>query len=484
MRRTRELAVAGSLLIASLALAVTMPASVPAAAVPVDQPTTGMSASTQWNTAFSTKRHPLVESMDFAGHPLDVAFDNQGAVWTIGEFGMQIIRAKGTEPLGRFTAVKTYHNGPELIGWTRPFNNGLRMYDPNLEPRASTSSLGESIIHTGGEIWALYGGNQPHPVDSPYVPGNHSLLVRVATTAPYAMCVVPLPGDNNQAIGLAYDSARDRVWFTESEADGLQAGDYSRIGWVKASGLGSQCLNELDYGGHPGYSEAVNASKRATAQAVINDLRCTSGEGAAADCVHLVGKTLPTGAAHVVYDAGLDALWISNWASGELVKYSIAGNTFVTYDAPSSPMAWPNGPVWWQIAVRGDAVFVNEYEGNRLLRFDKSSKRWSAISTPTVGPSSKVETHSITRAGNKLWFTASNEHQNPTGTTLLGYVDLDAWAQGSAVTSVYPLSGSDLAYQPVRNGKLHSLRGLDVAADGRIAVTNHGDLETLVLTPK
>lgn len=448
----------------------------PAATLPATVP--GTWKQVPWSRAFTAVSHRLehAPSNDAGGHPLDTVMDRTGAPWTVGEFSMALTRGTTGGDVERVNLpLKQYTTGGKFTGWTKPFSS-------TWGGTSSSSEIGESIVDAGHSIWTGFGGQQAREAGT----NNHSLLMRVDVNDPTNVCVVPLPGYNNEVIGLAYDSVRDRIWFVEGEGDHLRAGNYSTLGWVKATGLDGNCLNDLDYGGNPALTEAQDARVQAAASRRINALACTraqeqSGTG---NCVHHATSDLAPGGTHLVYDQEDDVMWINNWAdrNGILSSFDPATGRVTTYPAPPANL---DLPIIWQIAVDGDAVYVNEYEGNRILRMNKTTGTWSALNVPTglvADNPGAVETHSIAISGRQMWFTISDEDYSERSTAL-GYVNLDDWAAGKASGTIFtgwntlPMA----ADAPAKNA--HSLRGLDVIGD-RIAVTDHGDMATVVLTRK
>ncbi len=435
-----------------------------------------------WTTAPFTADFTATQSSPtngfFAGQGLDVAFDKTGAAWGIGEFAMHATRAQGSTATTHQLPLKSYGNWQ----WTKPFRSLL-----NGGQHSESSDLGESVIVASGAVWFAQGGGQQAGLTD-----NHSILTRMSTTAPYAACQIPIPGDNQHLIGLAHDTKRNRIWFATSEGP-----DGSKLGWVKASGLGTRCQNGLDYGGNPALTVEENDTLRASAQVTVNSLRCTPTQdlSAATNCVHMVDVSMPTGAAHLAYDVAGDALWMTNWADRKLRRFEPATGVLTGYPAPSSPYTGPTffGATPWQIAANATHVFVNEYAGHRLLAFDKAAGTWSAIDVPLdllgVDPLD-VQTHSLTLRGDSLWFTVANEGSSAgvaakaslsgansvgEGRTAAGRVSLSSWAAGSPQATLYTfdsLPGS------------HSFRGIDVNAAGQIALADAPDHATVVLTPR
>ena len=465
MKFTRRLGLLASALVLPLLPACSAAQEAPAPASVAVKPAamkTAVGWKTQrWSSAFKAKSYRLAPApqIDFAGHPLDVEYDRYGAAWTVGEFGQQLTRIAG----GKLTRI----NVPRGGGLSEP-------HASSWGGHSTSSELVEAVEVAGDSVWATYGGTQN--ATAPL--SNHSLLVRVSTRAPFSTCVVPLPGGNNEVIGLAYDPKRKRVYFAEAEGDHLVSGAYSKIGWVKASGLGSRCQNNLNYG------RGEDAATRARAQASINGLACTPAQerSATANCVHTVTRSMPTGAAHLSYDAFSDALWVSNWARDVLTKIDLKTNNVSTYPLPSSGMDWP---LSWRLAVERDAVYLNQYNANRLLRFDKRTAKWSTITVPVAkmgGSPSSVQTHSIIVAQGRLYFTIGDEDYAP-GKTALGYVDLAQWKAGRTAGVLYTGWETLPMHRNAPAKNEHSLRGL--AMRGKtLAVTDHGDMATVVLIPR
>lgn len=437
--------------------------------------------SKPWSSAFTSTGYRIehAPTADFAGHPLDVTFDPTGAAWTVGEFGMQVTRGYGGA-IGRVDLpLKTYLDaGGNLLGWTAPFSSTWGRY-------TATSELGEAIISTPGAVWASYGGQ----LDVKAPATNYSLLVRISTTAPYDACQIPLPGGNSEALGLAYDPARDRVHFAQSLGDqGTHV--QSTLGWVPNTDLGALCQNDLDYGGNPALTPEQNTAIRNAAAQSIASLRCTAAQEAAArrgentPCVHVTTRALSSGATHLGYDAKTDSLWVTNWFTNTLSQVSLKTGNAVVFRPP--PALRGTTPGSWQIAVADDAVYVNEYGGNRLLRFTKKTRTWSATKSPTTALGTRkrnaIQTHSIHLDGNRLWFTVSDEDYDP-GITGLGYVDVRKWAKGKPKGVVFTGWNTLAMRSNAPKANHHSFRGIDVLGN-QVAVTDHGDMQTLVLTMK
>lgn len=411
-----------------------------------------------WSADFTATRARDTAGFSLAGHPLDVAFTPDGGAWGVGEFGMQATRAQGSTLTKHNIPLKTYVQDGQLVGWTQPFQslaNGQA---------ASSSDLGESVLSAAGAVWVAQGGGQEKSLTD-----NASILTRISTSTGES-CAIPIPGDNVNLIGLAHDTKRNRIYFATSEGEG------SRLGWVKASGLKTRCQNGLDYGGNPTLSAEENAALRANAQTVVDSLKCTPSQdlSIATNCVHMVPTPMPTGAAHLTYDATGDALWMTNWGDRKLRRFNPNTGNIATYAAPpaSEGVALP---LPWQIASNATHVFMNEYNGNRLLAYNKVAKTWAVVPTPTDAlgvESSQVQTHSITLAGDRLWFTVSDEDGN--AKTAVGWVDVKRWAAGAPIGVLYT------GFESLP-GDAHSFRGLDVNAAGTVALADSLARSTVLL---
>jgi hypothetical protein len=437
-----------------------------------------------WNTLFTAKQHSVAGNI-LLGHPLDITFDSAGTVWSIGEFAMSLAKVSNTT-LSSHRILSPLLNGT----YPAPFVNSIQSAHPQSgDPTAiapfaysASSELGERIIRAGNYVWATQGGTQFIGTDKTGV-YNHSLLIRVNTANPMDVCLVPVPGDNNQVIGVAYDPVRHRVWFTQSAGDHLTSpwAKQSMLSWVKADASGRLCQSTLDF------------NNRAGAATTINSLKCTAAQesDANADCVHTVkdrsvipGPDLLEGAGHLTYDETSDCLWIVDYATRFLYRYDIDTDRArrIRMPAPGAGASSPYlGAVAWQVEANANAVFINEYIGNRLLRLDKAklgiSNPWFAIQLPV---STAVQTHSLALRGSKLWFTISDETptENLAPRSRIGYVDVNQWEAGN-VTGRMLIQWDTL---PHPYG-VHSFRG--IAANGaRLAVTDDGNRSIVVLTAK
>ncbi len=429
-----------------------------------------------WNTMFSATTYETW-LRPATGSPLDVTFDSLGDIWQVGEFS---------------TAIASVQNG-ELTDFDTPIDQtwdpGLGVFEPvtpyafsgdGTDTATSMSELGERVIDTGSAIWYTQGGGFFYSGSFP----NHSRLVRFdyadaddpTDPAEGLMCALEVPGNNNQVIGVAYDKGNNRVWFTES-----RPGRASALDWFVDDGS-IPCDNDLDYS-NQGAVDAVAAANQ-----------CATDTQTA--CLHEISLPPSAGAAgQITVDPWSGYVWFVDYTGHVLNRYPLGGGTVQSFPLPATmetPLLYGGFP--WQIRADANAVYVNLYKDNQLLRFNKDMPATtcerlragenpciSELLLPMFGPD--VRTHSIALAGGKLWFTIANESDgpdDPTGSTF-GYINIASWARNRP-TGVY---FDNLARLGVpRPNDHHSFRGIDVTASGNIALADMGYDEIVALSPK
>jgi sugar lactone lactonase YvrE len=405
------------------------------------------------------------------GSGLDVTFASNGDIWEVGEFGTAAAQVAG--------GVLTEHAAP----LHRRFNGTTGRYEPTkpfrsnfgAHPPTEVSGLVERVIDTGTAIWWVQGGGH---VDT----GNHSRLIRFdrtgtddpATADDDRLCAVHVPGDMNHAVGLAYDPATDRVWFSEAARPGRPAA----VGWF----LDAQapCSNDLDYQ-DPAALAAVDAA-----------MTCSSP--ADTQCIHRIDLPASAGLpGHLAVDADDGYLWIVSIVGDVLSRLPLAGGTVESFPLPMPVRGGFFRGFPWQIRVDDDAVYLNEYSDNQLLRFDKAAPPSTCSTlvsgaTPCISelflPMANPEdnAHSIALRDGRLWFTMTSESRSPLDPTgsYVGYVDTASWAAGAPTGVIY----DDLAALGPPPERHHwSVRGIEVDDDGRVALAEMGRA-ILLLTPR
>ncbi|HEU5219958.1 MAG TPA: hypothetical protein VFU23_14960, partial [Gemmatimonadales bacterium] len=150
--------------------------------------------------------------------PLALARDGRGRLWINEEFHLQL---------------KTFDPGsaaaPAAVDLPHPADPGpfAVFFDelfgvPDVDQRTQTSVLGESIlVDPGGRVWFSEGGGFLYELtaDGKKVYPNHSRIIRYDPEAG-SFRVYNVPGDRNEAVGVAWDAARGRIWFAEGGRQG------------------------------------------------------------------------------------------------------------------------------------------------------------------------------------------------------------------------------------------------------------------------
>ncbi len=428
-------------------------------------------SSRTWSTDFTSAYYDT-QARPTTGDALDVTFDSAGGIWQLGEFSYGIAHVAG--------GALTHHDVPTARAWNpssglyervTPFGSGLSGNPRNV----AYTELGERVIDTGSAVWFTQGGGL-------FFTGvaNYSRIVRfdrngvdsAATPDDDRMCAIHVPGDNAAVIGIASDG--QRIWFLESSRKVL--------GWLDPATFAWPCNNFLDYGN----AQAVQAAETAN--------RCTSPTQQG--CIHEIALPASAGfPAHVVVDATDGYVWFStfaNFGSGNVVgRYPLAGGNVETFPLPDSIGTTLAHGFPWQIRVDAEAVYLNEYGDNDLIRFDKHGSSCTAlvngqnpcmkeIHVPVRSPD--VAMHSIDLVGTRLWFTLANEAGGAVdrSASTFGYVDVAAWKAG-APTGVLYIGLETLG--DLSAGRYHSFRGIDVTPQGQVALADMRTDEVIRLDP-
>ncbi|HVE82689.1 MAG TPA: hypothetical protein VND93_07565 [Myxococcales bacterium] len=167
--------------------------------------------------------------------PLAIARDGRGRLWINEEFHNQM---KAFDPASG--------GAPAAIALPRPPDPGpfAVFFDElfgvqNVDVQTQTSELGESaIVDPAGFVWFSEGGGFFYELtsDGKKVHPNHSRILRY-DPASGSFRVYNVPGDRNEAVGLAWDAARGRIWFAEGGRQGggaITGFDPERTPWDNA----------------------------------------------------------------------------------------------------------------------------------------------------------------------------------------------------------------------------------------------------------
>lgn len=437
--------------------------------------------STQsWSSAYNASSYDTTRVLG-TGSPLDITVDSSGDVWSLGEFSTAIAQVHqgavaGHEvPIGRTWTPSSGRYVP-----SQPFGNPL-----GANSASNVTALGERVIDTGSAIWFTQGGELFSTVGSGGQPLNHSRIVRfdrTGTDSPSTeyddrLCAVHVPGDNNQVIGIDYDHATNRVYFVESHS-GSGSGT-SSLDWFVDDGS-VPCSNTLNY-----------QDSAAVAAASATNLCATPSQ---TGCIHRIDVPSSAGSlSHVTVDAASGYAWLVDFTGRVLSRYPLSGGSVESFPLPKPIGGGYFGGFPWQVRANANAVYLNEYGDNRLVRFDKSVANptvacatldanganpcMSAILVPMAGPD--VNVHSIALTGDKLWFTVSNESGAPAtlDESTFGYVNLAAWANGTP-TGVQFTGLATLGL--LGPNQHHAFRGIEVGSNGKVAVADmSGEVEVL-----
>jgi streptogramin lyase len=131
--------------------------------------------------------------------PLAVAADGARGVWVNEEFHTQL---KTLEPSRQWTQ----RDLPQAAG------PGIFAQTVFGDTPSHIATLGEAItVDPGGRIWLTESG--PGPYSGPYA--NHSRIIGFDPVSS-KLDVYAVPGDDNGVIGIGWDEARRRLWFTQA----------------------------------------------------------------------------------------------------------------------------------------------------------------------------------------------------------------------------------------------------------------------------
>jgi hypothetical protein len=426
------------------------------------------------------------------GAPLDVTYDSTGDVWSVGESSTGIAQVDGgtlTHHEAPYALVRNPTSG--VLERTRPFGavlgNGL----------GAPSGLTERVVDTGSAMWWIQGGTDGQD--------NHSRLIRLdrtisddpATVADERMCAVHVPGDDNQVWGLAYDPATNRVWFSEQPSSGQAAVSWFIDGTVP-------CSNQLVYDRWEqqtvnGATTWVDVANREVVMAAGEANRCTATR--TTNCIHRIALD-GIGSPGPIVVEGHD-LWIVSFTGSHLSRLPASATSaaeLVRYPLPQPTRGSWFGGFPWQLRADAGAVYLVEFSDNQLLRLDRTRAAADAGGecTAATGPTrpanpciaeltlpmgnDNIAAHSVALRDGRLWFTVGSlgRISPPTGdAAYLGYVDTASWAAGDPTGVIYPVA----PLGPAPDRMHRSLGGIEVRADGQIAVAEYGG-EILVLTPR
>jgi streptogramin lyase len=164
--------------------------------------------------AFFTYRHVDVpRSPRPHASPLAIAIDDRSRVVVNEEFHTQL---KRFDPAAGWEVFDLPQGPAGPIFATELFGAG----------RTDVSMFGESVVvDPSGRAWATEGGWMLHRGAHP----NHSRIVMLEPDGGAAR-IWPVPGNDNSVVGVVYDQASERVWFTQAQRV-QRAGDVEHVAY-------------------------------------------------------------------------------------------------------------------------------------------------------------------------------------------------------------------------------------------------------------
>ncbi|MDX2168400.1 MAG: hypothetical protein SF182_15100 [Deltaproteobacteria bacterium] len=163
---------------------------------------TGVVGTPPAAVAFFTYEHFDVPRTDPDSNPspLAIAVDHRSRVAVVEEFQTQV---KRFDPSAGWQVFDLPQGPTQGIFASELFNGGA----------TRVSLFGEQIIvDPADRIWTTQGGWMLYSGAHP----NHSRVVMIEADGGAAR-IWPVPGDDNSVVGIAYDPASERVWFTQAQ---------------------------------------------------------------------------------------------------------------------------------------------------------------------------------------------------------------------------------------------------------------------------
>lgn len=401
----------------------------------------GISAAAGWSEAYEYSSYPLPVSPHGEGNPLAVQLSDDGRLWINQEFHTAFFFFD--PQANRVSSI------PSPGRATKPFG----MFWNGADIATDISSLGEEVmVDPQGFVWFSEGGG--------FVYGgrntNRSRIIRFDPDAPLAEAyrVYLVPGDRNEVMGLAYDTRRRLVWFTQ-----------------KARGPNPAKLIGFDPDSTPYLSRFSGEDLSG-----IEEFPLPSSADDRWWELSIGQRTYVPG--HIAMDAEGD-LWYSGfWGRGdpdsgqaEIGRVDPDTGSLDTFPLPrtigQSFAAAIVGPGPWsmQFAANGDVVF-NRYFDSTISRFDRSRLGDPACTElaadganpcirdfvlPSIDRQRQTLHSLVVAADQRVWFTLADEWDDSAtpSTASVGYLDaeglptllppLAAFAEG------VPFSGAGIA---------------------------------------
>ncbi len=370
-------------------------------------------------------------------------------VWINGEF-------RGTLPFWDHAdqTVKTIPSYPPPVGTP---------YWGLFNGPTAIVSYGEDVIIGGGRVWITESGTEPPfggiQVDSP----NHGRILAFDEATGTMASVYNIPGNRNGILGVAWDEARGRVWF--SQTGNLTSGEPARLtsfdpneiadddfDYVFAPGPGEVCQNP----GQP-TSRCLNGSASRRCASNRDCMRaaeiCTSP--AQSGCYRdyaLIGDPPVYQAAHIaVHPDG--SIWFTNYSS--ILGSSIArlepeanggAGRLTQYPVSHQPTALPAAPWEIKIAPNSNDVLFAGWQSSKIGRLNYALVEQPQCQTMVSGSGASCEPFELIKRDPSCRNPCIQEFQIPGAwlTEMLGCGGPLQHTRNFQVFSIEPAPSGDL----------------------------------------
>ncbi len=395
-------------------------------------------ASSFWQQGtYTSDFSRLQKASETQGSGLDVTYDAADDVWNSNEFSNTISRVLSTGSAQTKYADSSNVNGQTGVLAKDPF--GWCFASPCTS--SASSALRERIILGGdGQIWSTFGGWPYFP--SGQTVANRSEVVAFNTSTKH-FCTYVLPGDDNEAMGVAW--AHNWVWVIETKP-------------------GASELDGFDPSTISGCSSTAN--KAVDLPSSVQLLNITDGPGSV--------ETFP---ALVTADPDNNHLWIGTnggWAGVREIDISTPGTPtdIADYQFSSTNADAVLGAYPWEIAADSNYVYAIDYGDDNLVRIDKGTGHTDTVALPIYCDCQ--EGYGLAIDGTRLYFTMADDgalsSTSPPAYPMstIGYIDLSTWAAASQPTTAVMYDFH--LTEAVQSNNLADFRGIAADSAGQLAI--------------
>ncbi len=362
--------------------------------------------------------------------PLALASDTKGRVWINQEFH------------------RAFHVWEPSTGQVRQIQIPLPPGDGpyatvylGTDARTGISVYGEDIaIDQDGYVWFteggdLYGGKFP----------NHSRIVRYDPNGRNGsqFRFYNIPGDNNLVIGIAFDTKRNRVWFTSATHNSevyLENGQTNHITGLVGSKLTSFDPERVPY--NDGTSiDYSSASKNLICKKDQSDATCYHEYP-----IPIFTPGFNTGVpSHIAVDTSGNVWYATYWGSSYIGRLNPNNGAFTHYPLPkpiaTQPLVSTLGSGIWYLGIdKNNNIVITETLDSTMTRLRTSNLNSSCEKLDAKGNNPCIDEQPVPHANlsNQLlhslafdskgntWFAQTSENPNDfSKVNALGYVTAD-----------------------------------------------------------